>query len=100
MKFEKRRHRDYESIEKFLDDLELLRRRSNPEERNSEKNLTIALKFKRGDELKTILVTRYTFSADYVPKPHDLRTKSRNHLLMKPKLKLKINTLVMVFIVA
>ena len=32
-KLEKRRQRDDETIEKFLDDLELLRRRSNPDER-------------------------------------------------------------------
>ena len=31
VKFEKRRQRDDESIDKFLDDLELLRRRSNPD---------------------------------------------------------------------
>ena len=35
VKFEKRRQRDDESIDKFLDDLELLRRRSNPDERIS-----------------------------------------------------------------
>ena len=38
VKFEKRRQRDDESIDKFLDDLELLRRRSNPDERISERN--------------------------------------------------------------
>ena len=32
VKFEKRRQRDDESIDKFLDDLKLLRRRSNPDE--------------------------------------------------------------------
>ena len=35
VKFEKRRQRDDESIDKFLDDIELLRRRSNPDERIS-----------------------------------------------------------------
>ena len=57
VKFEKRRQRDDESIEKFLDDLELLRRRSNPGERISERNLEIASKFMDGvssDELKTM----------------------------------------------
>ena len=42
VEFEKRRQRDEESINKFLDDLELLRRRSNPDERISERNLAIA----------------------------------------------------------
>ena len=36
VKFEKRRQRDDDSIDKFLDDLELLRRRSNPDERISD----------------------------------------------------------------
>ena len=45
VKFEKRRQRDDDSIDKFLDDLELLRRRSNPNERRSERNLAIASKF-------------------------------------------------------
>ena len=48
VKFEKRRQRDEESIDKFLDDLELLRRRSNPDERTSERNLAIASKFMDG----------------------------------------------------
>ena len=51
VKFEKRSldsTRDDESIDKFLDDLELLRRRSNPDERISERNLAIASKFMNG----------------------------------------------------
>ena len=58
VKFEKRRQKDDESIDKFLDDLELLRRRSNPDERISERNLAIASKFMDGvksDELETML---------------------------------------------
>ena len=58
VKFEKRHQRDDESIDKFLDDLELLRRRSNPDERISERNLAIASKFMdgvRSEELKTML---------------------------------------------
>ena len=39
VKFEKRRQRDDKSIDKFLDDLKLLRRRSNPDKRTSERNL-------------------------------------------------------------
>ena len=55
VKFEKRRQRDDESIDKSLDNLELLRRRSNPDERFSERNLAIASKFMDGvksEELK------------------------------------------------
>ena len=52
VKFEKRRQRDDESIDKFLVDLELLRRRNNPDERISERNLVIASKFM--DEVKVM----------------------------------------------
>ena len=72
VKFEKRRQRDEESIDKFLDDLELLRRRSNPDERISERNLAIASKFMdgvRSEELKTMLATHFTLSLDQVPTP-------------------------------
>ena len=58
VKFEKRRQRDDESIDKILDDLELLRRRSNPDDRITERNLAIASKFMDGvksEELKTML---------------------------------------------
>ena len=48
VKFEKRRQRDDESIDNFLDDLELPRRRSNPDESVSERNLAIASKFMDG----------------------------------------------------
>ena len=84
VKFEKRRQRDEESIDKFLDDLELLRRRSNPDERISERNLAIASKFMdgvRSEELKTMLATHFTLSLDQVPTPDDLRMKSREYLL-------------------
>ena len=70
VKFEKRRQRDDESIDKFWDDLELLRRRSNPDERISERNLAIASKLMDGvksDELKTMLATHLTLSLDQVP---------------------------------
>ena len=58
VKLEKRRQRDDESIDKFLDDLKLLRRRSNPDERTSKRNFAIASKFMDGvnsDEQKTML---------------------------------------------
>ena len=88
VKFEKRCHRDDESMDKFLDDLELLRRRRNPDERISERNLAIASKFMDGvksDELKTMLATHSTLSLDQVPTPDDLRMKSREYLLIKPR---------------
>ena len=86
--FEKRRQRDDESIDKFLDELELLRRRSNSDERISERNLAIASKFMDGvksDELKTMLATHFTLSLDQVRTPDDLRMKSREYLLIKPR---------------
>ena len=88
VKFEKRRQRDDESLDKFLDDLELLRRRSNPDERISERNLAIASKFMDGvksDELKIMLATHFTLSADSVPTPDDLHMKLRENLLIKPR---------------
>ena len=88
VKFEKRRQRDDESIDKFLDDLELLRKRSNPDERITERNLAIASKFMvgvRSEELKTMLATHFTLSLDQVPTPDDLRMKSREYLLIKPR---------------
>ena len=88
VKFEKRRQRDDESIDKFLDDPELLRRRSNPDERFSERNIAIASKFMDGvksEELKTMLATHFTLSLDQVPTPNDLRLKSREYLLIKPR---------------
>ena len=88
VKFEKRRQRDDESIDKFLDDLELLRRRSNPDERISERSLAIASKFMDGvksEELKTMLATHFTLSLDQVSTPDDLRMKSREYLLIKPR---------------
>ena len=79
VKFEKRRQkqmrRNDESIDKFLDDLELLGRKSNPDERISERDLAIASKFMDGvksEELKTMLVTHFTLSLDQVPMPGDL----------------------------
>ena len=81
VKFEKRRQRDDESIEKFLDDLELLRRRSNPDETISERNLAIASKLMDGvksEELKTMLATHFTLSLDQVSTPDDLRMNHGN----------------------
>ena len=88
VKFQKRRQRDNESPDKFLDDLELLRRRSNPDERISESNLAIASKFMdavKSDELNIMLATHFTLSADSVPTPDDLHMKLREHLLVKAR---------------
>ena len=81
MRFEKRRQR-------FLDDLESLRRRSDPEDSTNRRNFGIASKFIDGvksDDLRTILATYYTFSEDNAPTPEEMRQKSREYMLMKPK---------------
>ena len=88
VKFEHRRQRDDKFKDKFLDDLELHRRKSNPDEKISERNLAIASKFMDGvksEELKTMLATHFTLSLDQVPTPDDLRMKSREYLLVKPR---------------
>ena len=92
MKFKKRRQRDDEAIDKFLDDLELLRRRSNPDERIPQRNLAKFMVGLKSDELKTMLDTQFTLSADSLPTPNDLRMKSREYLLIKPRLKITATT--------
>ena len=86
MRFEKRRQRDDETIDRFLDDLESLRRRCDPEESTNRGNFSIASKFTDGvksDDLRTMLATFYTLSKDNAPTP--MRQKSREYMLMKPK---------------
>ena len=88
MRFEKRRHRSNESIDRFLDDLESLRRRSDPEESTNRRNFSIASKFIDGvksDDLRNMLATYYTLSKDNAPTPEEMRQKSREYMLMKPK---------------
>ena len=88
MRFEKRRQRYDESIDRFLDDLESLRRRSDPEASTSRRNFGIASKFIDGvksDDLRTMLATYYTLSKDSAPTPEKMRQKSREYMLMKPK---------------
>ena len=88
MRFEKRRQRDDESIDRFLDDLESLRRRIDPEESTNRRNFSIASKFIDGvksDDLRTILATYYTLSKDSAPTPEEMRQKSREYMLIKPK---------------
>ena len=56
MRFEKRRQREDETIDKFLDHLEMLRRRSQLDESNRRMNLAIGSKFidvVKNDELRT-----------------------------------------------
>ena len=80
MRFEKRRQRDDESIDGFLNDLESLRRRSDPEESTNRRNFSIASKFNDGvksDDLRTMLATYYTLSKDSAPTPEEMRQKSR-----------------------
>ena len=87
-RFERRRQKDDESIDRFLDDLESLRRRSDPEESTNRRNFSIASKFIDGvksDDLRTMLATYYTLSKDSAPTPKEMRQKSREYMLMKPK---------------
>ena len=60
MRFEKRRQLEDEAIDKFLYDLEMLRRRSQLDESNRRMNLAVASKFIDGvknDEHRTMLAT-------------------------------------------
>ena len=87
MRFEKRRQREDETIDKFLDDLEMLRRRSQPDESNRRMILAVASKFidcMKNDERRTMLATHYTPLSTNVPTPEELRFKSKEYLLLKP----------------
>ena len=87
MRCEKRRQREDETIDKFLDDLEMLIRRRQPEESNRRMNLALASKFINGvknDELRTMLATHYTPLSTNAPTPEELRLKSKEYLLLKP----------------
>ena len=88
MRFEKRRQREDETIDKFLDDLEMLRRCSQPDESNRRMNLAVASKFidgKKNDELGTMLATHNTPLSTKAPTPEELSFKSKEHLLLKPQ---------------
>ena len=81
MRFEKRRQRDAETIEKFLDGLEMLRRRSQPDESTSRMNLAVASKLIDGvknDELRTTLATHYAPLSTNAPTPEEFRLKSKD----------------------
>ena len=87
MRFEKRRQREDETIDKFLDDLEMLRRRSQLDESNRRMNLAVASKCINGvknDELRTMLATHYTPLSTNAPTPEELRLKSKEYLLLNP----------------
>ena len=89
MRFEKKRQRDDESIDRFLVDLESLRRRNDPEESTKRRNFSIASKFIDGlksDDLRTMLATHYTLSKDNAATPEEMRQKSSQYMLMKPKM--------------
>ena len=76
MRFEKRRQRDDESIDRFLDDPESLRRRIVPEGSINRINFSIASKFTDGvksEDLRTMLTTYYTLSKDIGPTPEEMR---------------------------
>ena len=88
MRFEKRRQRDDESIDRFFDKLESLRRRSDPDESTNRRNFSIASELYDGvksDDLKTILATYFTLSKDNAPTLKEMRQKSREYKLMKPR---------------
>ena len=87
MRIEKRRQREDETIDKFLDDLEMLRRRSQSDESNRRMNLAVASKFIDGvknDELRTMLATHYTPLSTNAPTPEELSFKSKEYNLLKP----------------
>ena len=87
MRFEKRKQRENETIDNFLDDLEMLRRRSQQDESNRRMNLAVASNFIDGvknDELLTVLATHYTPLSTNVPTPEELGLKSKEYLLLKP----------------
>ena len=79
-RFEKLRQREDETIDKFLDNLEMLRRRTQPDESNRRMNLAVASKFIDGlknGELRTMLTTHYTPLLTNAPTPEELRLKSK-----------------------
>ena len=86
-RFEEKRQRDDESVDRFLNDLEILRIRSDPEESNNRRNFNIALKFidrVKGDDLRKMSWTYNTSSKDNAPTPEEMTQTSREYILMKP----------------
>ena len=90
MRFEKRRQLEDETIDKFMDDLEKFRGRSQPDESNSRLNLAVSSKIIDGvknEELRTMLATHYTHLSTNAPTPEKLRLKSKDYILLKPTMK-------------
>ena len=87
MRFQIQRQRENKIIDKFLDDLEKLRRRSRPDESNIKVNWAVASKFIDGvknDEIRTMLATHYTSLSTNATPPEELRLKSKQYQLLKP----------------
>ena len=88
MSFEKRSQRDDESINRFWDDLESLKRKNRTGRIEKQKKLQHRFKVRDGmknDDLRTMLAIKYTLSKDNAPTPEEMRQKSREYMLMKPK---------------
>ena len=87
VRFEKRKQCEDEAIDKFQDDLEMLRRRSQLRKSNRRMSLAVAAKFIDGvknDELRLMLATYYSPFSTNAPTPEELRLKSNEYLLLKP----------------
>ena len=94
MRFEKRRQQEDETIYKFPDSSEMLRRRSQPDESNRRMNLAVFIDGKmnlakiidglKSDELRTVLATHYTPFSTNSPTPEELRFKSKEYFLLTP----------------
>ena len=87
MRFEKRKQREDGTVDKFLDNLDMPRRRSQPDESNRKMNQAVASKFIDGvknEELRTMLAAHYTLLSTNAPTPEELRLKSKEYLLLKP----------------
>ena len=72
MRFEKEDRGTKSQSVGFLDDLESLKRRSDPEESTNRRNFSIPSKFideVKSDDLRTMLATYYTLSKDNAPIP-------------------------------
>ena len=80
MRFEKRRQRENETIDRFLDKLEMLRRCSQPDESNRRMNLAVSSKViggEKNDVLRTMLATNYTPLSTNAPTPEELRLSTK-----------------------
>ena len=78
MRFEKRRQRDDESIDRFLDDLESLRRRSDPEESTNRRNFSIASKFIDGVKTEAIAKVKQDLAAKEIEQRLKLEIEKQN----------------------